>query len=161
MIFATASVVRCTYSDLDEEEALYSFTLHFISSNRKPTMKFLYVATSLVGMASAFTSPTMTFAVGKKSAPKKAAATKKVETKAPIKISSPFAKKAAPVAAAATKAAPAKKAAPVKAVAAKPAPVKKAAPVKAVAAKPVKKAAPVKAAPVKKAPAPVKASVVS
>ena len=140
-----------------------AFHLATVISNQT-TMKFLFVATSLVGMASAFTSPTMTFAVGKKSAPKKAAATKKVETKTPIKISSPFAKKAAPVKAVATKAAaPVKKAAPLKAVAAKvAAPVKKAAPVKAVAAKvaaSVKKAVPVKAAPVKKV-APVKASPV-
>ena len=54
-------------------------------------MKYLSLAL-VAGTASAFTAPAMTFAVGKKSAPKKAKATK------------PIAKKAAP--------APKKKAAP-------------------------------------------------
>lgn len=118
------------------------------------------VLTTLAATASAFTAPSMTFAVGKKPAPKKAAA-KPAATKA-VKP----AKAAVSKAAAATK----KVAAPKKAFVnpfmkkdpaaeAKKVVEKKAAPVKKAV---VKKAAPVKKAAVKavkKAPAPVKKAV--
>ena len=66
-------------------------------------MKYLSLAL-VVGAASAFTAPAMTFAVGKKSPPKKAKATKPVAKKAPVKKApakkvvkkAPVKKKAAP-----------------------------------------------------------------
>lgn len=124
-------------------------------------MKLVALA-SVVGVASAFTAPTMTFAVGKKSAPQKAATTKPVAAPAK-KSANPYVQKAA-AAAPATKAV--KATAPVKAAAkpaAKPAPkpAAKPAPVKA-AAKPAPKPAPVKKAAPKPAPKPaVRAAVAS
>ncbi|GKY95628.1 hypothetical protein MPSEU_000524100 [Mayamaea pseudoterrestris] len=127
-------------------------------------MKFAPVFALCVASATAFTAPSMTFALGKKAAPLKKsapAATKAVAKKvaplkkAVVKAAAPVKKAVAPVKKAVVKAAP------VKNIIAKAAPVKKAVEKKVV--KPVQKAvakAPVAAkkvvAPVRKAAAPVR-----